>query len=71
MLAIDDTQRFQTKALLNIMMQLRKICNHPYLFLNPDEYYPISEMIYRCSGKFEILDRMIPKVIKLIKTNFS
>jgi SNF2 family DNA or RNA helicase len=49
------------------MMQLRKICNHPYLFLNPDEYYPISEMIYRCSGKFEILDRMIPKVIKLIK----
>ena len=71
MLAIDDTQRFQTKALLNIMMQLRKICNHPYLFLNPDEYYPISEMIYRCSGKFEILDRMIPKVIKFIKTNFS
>lgn len=37
----------------NIIMQQRKICNHPYTFL--ESFYP-SEEIVRCSGKFELLD---------------
>lgn len=45
------------------MMQLRKVCNHPYLFLNFESYFPISDEIMRCSGKFEILDRMLPKLL--------
>lgn len=47
-------------------MQLRKICNHPFVFeevervINP---YKISnELLYRTSGKFELLDRMLPKL---------
>merc|ERR1711871_1913021 len=43
----------------NAMMQLRKICNHPYLFLN--EWYADDDLI-RSSGKFELLDRMLPKL---------
>ena len=50
------------KGLNNILMQLRKVCNHPYLFLK--EGWDIDEMMIRCSGKFELLDRMLPKLKK-------
>ena len=44
------------------MMQLRKICNHPYQFLN---YYPENfDWIYMVSGKFELLDRILPKMLQ-------
>jgi ATP-dependent helicase STH1/SNF2 len=46
-------------------MQLKKICNHPFVFeevenaLNP---YSISnDLLWRVSGKFELLDRILPK----------
>lgn len=44
------------------MMQLRKIVNHPYLFLDPNNF-KVDDEIYMSSGKFELLDRMIPKII--------
>lgn len=47
-----------------MMMQLRKVCNHPYLFLNYFERDYYSDEIWRMSGKFELLDRIIPKLIK-------
>jgi len=43
------------------MMQLRKVCNHPYLFY--DEYM-IDEDLVRASGKLFILDRMLLKFRK-------
>lgn len=43
----------------NAIMQLRKVCNHPYLFFNE---YTIDEDLIRCSGKFELLNRMLPKL---------
>ena len=43
----------------NSMMQLRKVCNHPYVFLHE---WQIDEDLIRCSGKFELLDRMLPKL---------
>lgn len=45
------------------MMQLRKIVNHPFLFL---EGYPEDnpDWIWMSSGKFELIDRMLPKLIK-------
>jgi hypothetical protein len=46
-------------SLNNAIMQLRKVCNHPYLFLN--EWY-IDDDLIRASGKFELLDRMLPKL---------
>merc|ERR1719233_1957321 len=44
----------------NIMMQLRKAANHPYLF-GPAEY-PIDDDIYRSAGKFVLLRHLIPKM---------
>jgi SNF2 family DNA or RNA helicase len=49
----------QWSGLNNVWMQLRKVCNHPYLFLQD---YLIDEDLIRCSGKFELLDRMLPKL---------
>jgi SNF2 family DNA or RNA helicase len=46
-------------GLNNPVMQLRKICNHPYLFLTN---YIVDDNIVRMSGKFELLDRMLPKL---------
>jgi SNF2 family DNA or RNA helicase len=51
------------KNLNNSVMQLRKVCNHPYLFY-PECRFPINDDLWRCSGKFELLDRLLPKLIK-------
>ncbi|KAE8225793.1 hypothetical protein CF319_g1523 [Tilletia indica] len=54
------------KGLQNKLMQLRKVCNHPYVFpavedlLNPTKL--TGPDIYRVSGKFELLDRILPKM---------
>lgn len=52
---------FMLNKMNNMIMQLRKICNHPYLF---QDYYNESEELMRSSGKFELLDRIVPKLIK-------
>ncbi|CAM9600483.1 unnamed protein product [Ectocarpus sp. 6 AP-2014] len=48
------------KGLNNVFMQLRKVCNHPYLFF--DDRWPSDLDLIRSSGKFELLDRMLPKL---------
>eukprot|EP01016_Furgasonia_blochmanni_P053542 TRINITY_DN866_c0_g1_i11.p1 TRINITY_DN866_c0_g1~~TRINITY_DN866_c0_g1_i11.p1 ORF type:complete len:576 (-),score=174.21 TRINITY_DN866_c0_g1_i11:54-1781(-) len=58
-----STGKIGTKTLKNLMMQLRKICNHPYLFLDDSHYNTPTDMIYRVSGKFEVLDRILPKLL--------
>ena len=50
------------KTLMNMMMQKRKICDHPYLFL--DGGFEVNEDLIRASGKFEVLDRILPKLIR-------
>jgi ATP-dependent helicase STH1/SNF2 len=59
------TGKIGAKALMNTMMQLRKICNHPYMFLdyNNKLLEHIDEMIIKSSGKFELLDRILEKLI--------
>jgi SNF2 family DNA or RNA helicase len=49
-----------SRGMNNVVMQLRKVCNHPYLF-SPEGYH-INENLIRSSGKFELLDRMLPKL---------
>lgn len=49
-----------SRGLNNAVMQLRKVCNHPYLF-TPEGYH-IDQNIIRSSGKVELLDRMLPKL---------
>ena len=45
-----------------VRYQLRKICNHPYLF-KEDDQFPIDDNLWRASGKIELLDRMLPKLM--------
>ncbi len=49
-----------SRGLNNVVMQLRKVCNHPYLFA--PQGYQINEDIIRSSGKLELLDKMLPKL---------
>jgi ATP-dependent helicase STH1/SNF2 len=55
-------------GLNNTLMQLRKICNHPYVFqeveqvINPTNRN--DSKLYRVAGKFELLDRMLPKLFE-------
>ncbi|KAJ8766328.1 hypothetical protein K2173_022387 [Erythroxylum novogranatense] len=51
----------KSKSLQNLSMQLRKCCNHPYLFVGDYNMWQKEEII-RASGKFELLDRLLPKL---------
>jgi len=46
-------------GLSNIVMQLRKCVNHPYLFVDS---YDIDDDLWRASGKLELLDRVLGKL---------
>ena len=50
----------------NQIMQLKKICNHPFVFEEvEDQINPTRETnddIWRVAGKFELLDRILPKL---------
>ncbi|XP_062711277.1 ATP-dependent helicase brm [Aedes albopictus] len=59
------------KALMNTIVQLRKLCNHPFMFQHIEEKYcdhigghgtVSGPDLYRASGKFELLDRILPKL---------
>jgi hypothetical protein len=56
------------KGLSNELMQLRKICQHPFLFESvEDKISPsgfIDEKIVRTSGKLELLNRILPKFFR-------
>jgi ATP-dependent helicase STH1/SNF2 len=66
-LAVTDGKGGKTsmRGLSNMMMQLRKLCNHPYVFepvedqMNPTK--ATNDSIWRTAGKFELLDRVLPK----------
>ncbi|KAK7737697.1 transcriptional regulator [Diaporthe eres] len=53
------------KGLSNMIMQLRKLCNHPFVFgevenqMNPANVS--NDLLWRSAGKFELLDRILPK----------
>ncbi|RDX84282.1 putative ATP-dependent DNA helicase CHR12, partial [Mucuna pruriens] len=57
-----DNGSGKSKSLQNLTMQLRKCCNHPYLFVGEYDMYKRKEEIVRASGKFELLDRLLPKL---------
>merc|ERR1719328_890301 len=64
-----DSKKSNSKALLNTIMQLRKLCNHPFMFQHIEESYTahtgmrdLGPDIFRSSGKFELLDRVLPKL---------
>ena len=62
-----------SKTMMNTIMQLRKICNHPFMFEHIEKAVadhlgsPVGEVVsgppvFRAAGKFELLDRILPKL---------
>lgn len=66
-IAVGDAKGGKTGArgLSNMIMQLRKLCNHPFVFdvvenvMNPMSIS--NDILWRTAGKFELLDRILPK----------
>jgi len=54
------------KAFINILMQLRKVCNHPYLFEGVEEegLPQLGAHLINVSGKMIILDKLLAKLKK-------
>lgn len=50
--------------MLNILMQLRKCCNHPYLFdgVEPGPPYVEGEHMIDAAGKMTLLDKLLPRL---------
>ena len=52
----------------NILMHLRKSCNHPFLLQYPlhpgTDVFLVDEDIVKSSGKLKILDQMLPKLLE-------
>ncbi|CAM9477635.1 unnamed protein product [Chrysoparadoxa australica] len=51
-------------ALLNVLMQLRKVCNHPYLFdgAEPGPPYINGPHLWENAGKMVLLNKLLPKL---------
>ncbi len=51
-------------TLLNIVMQLRKCCNHPYLFAGVEDrtLHPLGEHLVQNCGKMVLLDKLLKKL---------
>ena len=66
-LSVSDGKGGKTtmRGLTNMLMQLRKLCNHPFVFeqvedqINPGKTN--NDLLWRTAGKFELLDRILPK----------
>lgn len=54
----------EKKVYLNLLMQLRKVCNHPYLFPNVEEEGSpaLGEHLISASGKLTVLDQLLRKL---------
>jgi SWI/SNF-related matrix-associated actin-dependent regulator of chromatin subfamily A member 5 len=50
--------------LLNVLMQLRKVCNHPYLFEGAELGPPFVDgpHLWQNCGKMSLLDKLLPKL---------
>lgn len=64
--ALDDSGK-KTSAwqkLMNLLMQLRKICNHPYQLHNAEpDPYELGDHIITASGKFIILEKLVEELV--------
>ena len=57
----------ERSQLLNTIMQLRKVCNHPYLFegVEPGPPYVDGDHFIEACMKFKFLDKLLPKLLDL------
>lgn len=59
-----QTKTGSRKQLLNIVMQLRKVCNHPYMFqgAEPGPPYVEGEHLIQNCGKMVLLDKLLSRL---------
>lgn len=59
-----NTNSSEWRKLMNLIMQLRKVCAHPYLLpgSSPEPYY-LGDHIKAASGKFIVLDKLIDDLV--------
>ncbi|KAI5363340.1 Putative helicase, Zinc finger, FYVE/PHD-type, Zinc finger, RING/FYVE/PHD-type [Septoria linicola] len=58
-----DKQSGTWKKLMNLLMQLRKACNHPYLLPGAaPPHYDIGDHVKHASSKFLVLDKLIDEL---------
>ncbi|CAL2040411.1 unnamed protein product [Caenorhabditis brenneri] len=59
-----------SRSLMNTIVHLRKLCNHPFLFQNIEDscrtHWKVNDVggtdLMRVAGKLELLDRILPKL---------
>lgn len=52
------------QKLMNLLMQLRKVCNHPYQIGNAEpEPYQTGEHVITASGKFIVLEKLLNELV--------
>ncbi|PBP25603.1 ISWI chromatin-remodeling complex ATPase ISW2, partial [Diplocarpon rosae] len=52
------------QKLMNLLMQLRKVCNHPYQIANAEpEPYESGDHVITASGKFIVLEKLITELV--------
>ncbi|XP_023332066.1 chromatin-remodeling complex ATPase chain Iswi [Eurytemora carolleeae] len=63
---VNGAGKTEKMRLQNILMQLRKCCNHPYLFdgAEPGPPYTTDEHLIQNSAKLLVLDRLLPKLME-------
>ncbi|XP_006629564.2 SWI/SNF-related matrix-associated actin-dependent regulator of chromatin subfamily A member 5 [Lepisosteus oculatus] len=61
---LNSAGKMDKMRLLNVLMQLRKCCNHPYLFdgAEPGPPYTTDMHLVVNSGKMAVLDKLLPKL---------
>ncbi|KAL9100260.1 MAG: hypothetical protein Q9163_004336 [Psora crenata] len=60
----DQNRNSAWRKLMNLLMQLRKCCNHPYILphAEPDPYY-LGEHVVHASAKFIVLDKIVHELV--------
>ncbi|CAB3409909.1 unnamed protein product [Caenorhabditis bovis] len=69
-LLLDTKMQSGARSLMNTVIHLRKLCNHPFLFPNIEDscraHWKVDEVsgqdLMRVAGKLELLDRILPKL---------
>ena len=66
LLARDKTAPNQAKVLSNLIMQLRKVCLHPFLFPGAEDTDQETDLnaLVGASGKLAVLDKLLCSLYK-------
>ncbi|KAL5330229.1 hypothetical protein ACEPPN_003754 [Leptodophora sp. 'Broadleaf-Isolate-01'] len=60
----DEGRKSDWQKLMNLLMQLRKVCNHPYQITNAEpDPYETGDHVITASGKFIVLNKLVDELV--------